>query len=160
MSMAPSTRPAVISTEGPSHHRTNGAVNRANEWKRLGSKSSNRALNNAQRLQSTGRRNEYGPQIAEAYSEATLTKYTRMEIVATSVCLFGMVTTGILGLSNTNFFVATLVSAWLATVAYRGYRHHMKCLMYLRAHGPRVCPHCGKTIGTMSLVAEPSASVR
>ena len=141
-------------------YRSNKARNKVEEWKHSTTAITNRALNNAWRLQSNGRRNEYRPLVADADSEITLMRYTRIELVATSICLLAMVISGIGAFYVSTFFVATILSAWLATIAYRLYKHHMGCYLHIRMLSSQFCPHCGKSLAIIKSSGELAAPVQ
>ncbi len=127
-------------------YRSNKAWNKIDKWKSSRTAITNRALNNAWRLQSNGRRNEFRSLATDANSEFTLMRYTRIELIATSICLFAMGITGIGAIYASIWFVATVLSAWLATIAYRLYRHHMACYLHVRMLSSQFCPHCGMSL--------------
>jgi hypothetical protein len=109
------------------------------------------ALEKGRRLQSSGLQDQLGPLIVDAYTESTLRRYTRFELSIAMACITVAAISAITAVYDPVLFVLTIVSAWLASIAIRFYRHHLKCYWYIKTLNSQTCPYCGK-----SLVAVPT----
>jgi hypothetical protein len=141
------------------YHHSNVAWNKVKQWRRSKKRAINKSLNNARRLRSHSGGSLYGPIIADAYSELTLMRYSRIELALLSVCLVAMILCGIAAISIPIFFIATILSGWFATIFYRAYRHHMRCYWYVRMMEYQLCPHCGKSLGLIESGVNPRHAI-
>jgi len=112
-------------------------------------------LAEAGRLKERGREAEMGREVERSYSEMQLRGYTRIELAFTTICLGAMVLSGAAAFYEYTFVIATILTTWMATIGYRFYKHHSKCLIYLQSLNSQKCPHCGKPLG-IHVSAEPS----
>lgn len=118
-----------------------------------------KALKNAYRLRSVGKGKEFGRNVAEYYKFDTLDRYVRIE----SAVLVGFVIVAVLSvfavfLGSPVFMVMTVMSAWLASITFRLYKHHRKCFWHLINLEMHSCPHCGQDIGSANLAEHLASS--
>jgi len=116
-------------------------------WQRDRTKVSAKPLENSRRLQSLGMKAQLKPIIVDVYSEIALRRYTRLELSITLACVFIAIISGIASFAEAGFLIVTIVSAWLATIGLRFYRHHIKCYWYIKMLNSQTCPYCGKSLG-------------
>ncbi len=128
----------------------NKAWNNVARWEQNKRRTVNKPLAKARRLQSYGEKAGYDLDIVGTYSEDGLRKQIKMDYYATLACLVSMTVSGILALSEVNFFIITIFSVWFATIAYRFYKHHLKCLAYLSMLNAQKCPHCGMALASVN----------
>jgi hypothetical protein len=119
-------------------------------WNKTLKRTTQKPLENAHRLQKLEKTSELSPMIVDAYTESILLRYTRIELSFILVFLFATILSGIAAMSNSTFFIITIVTGWFVTIAYRAYRHHINCYWFIRTLNSNKCPHCG-----MSLTASP-----
>jgi len=112
------------------------------------------AIDKGRRLQVMGQQDHLGPLIVDAYTEFTLRKYTRLELSITLACVFVAALSGIAAIYDPVLLVLTLISAWLASIAVRFYRHHLKCYWYIRTLNAQTCPYCGRSLVSMPTNAD------
>jgi hypothetical protein len=125
----------------------NKATQNVQRWKRKKKGKINRAMRNAERLRSIQRpRVEFGKNVAEVHSELELKKIMRLELTILTVFLFFAVISSAIGLSTPVYFVGTVLGSWFASIAWRCYRHHLKCYWHLVYIHAQKCPHCGKPL--------------
>ncbi len=132
----------------------NKAWNNVARWERKKRKAIDKPLAKARRLQSYGEKAGYDLDIISIYNEDGLRKQIKMDYYVTLACLVSMTISGILALSESNFFIITILSVWFATIAYRFYKHHLKCLAYLSMLNAQKCPHCGMALASVNHQAQ------
>ena len=122
------------------------ALRRAHTWKTALRRRTSEPMENASRLISLAGKGEMGPTVVDAYTEHVLGRYTKIEAITTTALTFAAALGVLASFSDGIFLIVTVVSAWLASIAYRAYRHHAQCLDYIRTLNSQICPHCGKPL--------------
>jgi hypothetical protein len=124
----------------------NKAWDNVTRWERRRLEKVGKPLENARRLQALGKRVDLAPNVADVYRETDLRKLTRFELFVLIICALAAILSGIAAAFQPIYLTVTVVTAWFASIAFRFYRHHLKCHWYLMGLDARKCPHCGKAL--------------
>jgi hypothetical protein len=112
----------------------------------------NKALMNAYRLQDIGKRKEFGRNVAEVYEIDALSRYVRIEFAILAICLIITVLSLVMVfLGSPVFLTWTVIFAWVASIAYRLFKIHRKCLWHLIEVATQPCPYCGKAVDSKAI---------